>query len=362
MSQSSVQRVRYPPFEQGHMDAGNLPIVEAIVTNGDVKIPDFKIGNEDNWFVEWRQYKQEDEGISKIDSQVSLDIPRFISRSRNGWYVNPDPLHNLSRRLIFPTVSLVIISLFIHAIEPWLLDKNVISTSFAGSVSLGPLDYPRLLLYSFPLFLMPLIFRTIANFRDMSRQNKIIDQKIDSPEIKISENDSGIKISMISYPESFIPIRSRLQVGVAVPERDKVLDILGRKEDDQPSPGMSTKLPEKRISTVDEEGIGVGEATPMQLTTKRSVILEPFRIMTSGDWESVDNGTEEFEVLFPRKRWPGSIYSSLIAIHWELIIEFHNENNELIKWVKPLIISQSEEPIHITEAPVRSGRAELSNY
>ena len=80
------------------------------------------------------------------------------------------------------------------------------------------------------------------------------------------------------------PIRARIQVGVAVPERDTVLDILGRREDSQPSPGMSTRLPEKRFATVDDEGIGVGEATPMQLSTKRSVILEPFRIMASGDW------------------------------------------------------------------------------
>ena len=139
------------------MDAGSLPIIEAIVDNGEMQIPDFKIGNEDSWFVEWRGLYDGDENIPKIDSGVSLVIPKFISRSRSGWYVDPDPLHNLSRRLIFPTVTLVIISLFIHAIEPWLLDKQVISNSFAGSVSLGPLDYPRLLLYSFPLFLMPLI-------------------------------------------------------------------------------------------------------------------------------------------------------------------------------------------------------------
>lgn len=36
------------------MDAGSLPIVEAIVDNGEMEIPDFKIGNEDSWFVEWR--------------------------------------------------------------------------------------------------------------------------------------------------------------------------------------------------------------------------------------------------------------------------------------------------------------------
>ncbi len=344
------------------MDAGSLPIVEAIVDNEQVEMPDFKIGNENSWFVEWRCMDQQDKGVSKIDSEVTLDIPKFISRSRYGWYVNPDPLHNLSRRLIFPTVTLVIISLFIHAIEPWLLDKNIISNSFAGSVSLGPLDYPRLLLYSFPLFLMPLIFRTIANFRDMSRQTKILGKKIEPPEISIIENDTDITARVISHPNTFKPIRARIQVGIAVPERDVVLNLLGRKEDDQPSPGMSTRLPEKRVSTVDDEGIGVGEATPMQLSSKRSVILEPFRIMTSGDWSVIDRTTEDCTVSFPEKRWPGSIYSSLIAIHWELIVEFHNQNGDLIKWVKPLRVSHSSEPIHIAEAPVRSGRAEMSNY
>ena len=344
------------------MDAESLPIIEAIVDNGEMQIPDFKIGSEDSWFVEWRGLYDGDENIPRIDSGVSLVIPNFISRSRSGWYVDPDPLHNLSRKLIFPTVTIVIISLFIHAIEPWLLDKQVISNSFAGSVSLGPLDYPRLLLYSFPLFLMPLIFRTIANFRDMSRQNEIIRKEIEEPDLSTIEEDSHIKIRIISYPQSYEPKRARIQVGVAVPERDTVLDILGRREDSQPSPGMSTRLPEKRFATVDDEGIGVGEATPMQLSTKRSVILEPFRIMASGDWLGIDSTTEAFKLSFPTKMWPGTIYSSLIAIHWELIIEFHDDSGELIKWVKPLTVGHTKESIHISEAPVRSGRAELSNY
>ena len=47
---------------------------------------------------------------------------------------------------------------------------------------------------------------------------------------------------------------------MAVPERDTVLDILGRREIATLA-GMSTRLPEKRFATIDDEGIGVGSHT-----------------------------------------------------------------------------------------------------
>ncbi|MBI87546.1 MAG: hypothetical protein CMB67_00745, partial [Euryarchaeota archaeon] len=109
-----VQRIRYPPFELGNMVPNEVPIAEAIIDTGDIRITEFTIGNEDEWFVEWRKISEDDGGLNNIHSEITNLVPNFISRSRNGWYINPDPLHNISRKLILPTVSLLVISLFLH--------------------------------------------------------------------------------------------------------------------------------------------------------------------------------------------------------------------------------------------------------
>ncbi len=355
-----VQRIRYPPFEQDNMVPNRVPISEAIVDSGDLEISEFTIGNDSGWFVEWRK-KSEDDKYQIIESDVSTLVPKFISRSRLGWYINPDPLHNISRRLILPTVSLLIVSLFIHSIEPWLLNEGIIGKSIAGSISFGPLDYPKLLFYTFPLFLLPLVFRTIANFRDMSRQAKINQLSIEDPIEFLQVERASISLE-ISDTIEFKPLRARVQVGIAVPERSAIIHTLGRIEGGQPSPGLSTKLPDKRIASDDEVGIGVGESTPMQLSTRRSVILEPMRILESGSWKSGIYNRGRIDLNLPELQWPGTVYSSLIAVHWEIVIEFLDSDDSIIKWVSPLIMPQSNEKVSVTKTPTRSGRSELSNF
>ena len=358
----TLQRIRYPAFELGHMEPRNVPVSEIIVDVDDDSFRNFKIGTDDGWFVQWGDYCDEDDGKLYLECEINDTAPKFLTRSRKGWFVDPDPLHNISRRLIKPTVVLLIVSLFIHAIEPGLVEYGIIGTIVAGSVTLGPLEYPRLLFYTFPLFLLPLLFRTIANFRDIARQTSIartpyqdpifsihIDR--DTSEITIREIDVGISLS-----------RARIQVGVPIPERSALLASLRRNEGGQPSPGMSTRLPEKRISPGDEVGAGVGESTPMQLTSKKSVILEPFRIMSHGSWSSDIDVGSPFKLAFPKGEWPGSIYSSLIAIHWEIIIEFVESDGRKIKWVSPVRMPHSKTDTVNEIAPVISGRAELSNF
>ena len=146
-----------------------------------------------------------------------------------------------------------------------------------------------------------------------------------------------------------------------MPERSSVLSTLNRQEGGQPAPGMSTKLPEKRQVSGDETGTGVGESIPMQLSSKKSVILEPLRIMEKGEWTQAVDSSTEFTLKMPSDQWPGTVYSSLIAIHWEVILEFLESNGRRIFWVLPVIMPQSKEPTQILRAPVISGRAELSD-
>ena len=355
-----VQSIRYPPFELEHMNPRDIPISKAAIDNYSMSVTSFTIGSEDDWFVQWREGEEEDAELLELESEITDSPPRFLTETRVGWYVRPDRLHNISRKLIIPTVTLLILSLFLHAIEPGLVEQGIIDETIAGSISIGPLDYPRLLFYTFPLFILPLFFRTIANFRDFNRQKEITESPYEAPEVIVKAERGSIDIEVRKSVMGLQLIRSRAQVGVAMPERSSVLATLKRQEGGQPSPGMSTKLPEKRLASGDEIGTGVGESIPMQLSSKKSVILEPLRIMEKGDWtETIDYSTE-FTLKMPSDQWPGTVYSSLIAIHWEVVLEFLESNGRRIFWVLPLIMPQSKEPTQILRAPVISGRAELS--
>ena len=356
-----VQSIRYPPFELEHVDPTNIPISKATIDNFGMSVTNFTIGSEDDWFVQWTGQEEQDAELLKLECEITDSPPRFLTDTRVGWFIRPDRLHNISRKLIIPTVTLLILSLFVHAIEPGLVEQGIIGETIAGSISIGPLDYPRLLFYTFPLFVLPLVFRTIANFRDFNRQKEISESPYEDPEVSINADRGAIDIVVRKKDMSLKLIRSRVQVGVAMPERSSVLATLDRLEGGQPAPGMSTKLPEKRLASGDETGTGVGESIPMQLSSKKSVILEPLRIMEKGNWTHTLDSTTEFTLKMPSGQWPGTVYSSLIAIHWEVVLEFLESNGRRIFWVSPIIMPQSEVPTRILRAPVISGRAELSD-
>ena len=387
----SVQRIRYPPFEPSQMDPSRVPALEIAVESSHGPIPKFKIGTNDDWFIEWKEFSDEYTHLPVIECQINQRPPNFIDNTRRGWYIIPDPLHSVSRRLIAPTVILLMISLFIHAIEPGLVSLGIISKSFAGSFKFGPLYYPKLLFISFPVFLLPLIFRMIANMRDLRRQKTLLSNPLMDLQISTEVSRSGVTISNLPIMSDTIGIgRARIQVGIAVPERETLIRALERKEGGQPAPGMSTRLPEKRINTGDEIGTGVGEATPMQVANSRVMMLEPLRASESGEWsespqdffrttiQSENDRVSEWPLELPKSQWPGSIYSPLIAVHWELVLECKvwpgkgRQGDGKIKprdglgtdimWVQPIIMENSDNQIVSDTLPVRSGRIEISGY
>ena len=132
----TIQRIRYPPFELGHMEPSEVPISEVEVEVGENVASNFTIGSEDSWFVEWVDSNEDDSQKFQLQCEIGFSPPTFLTRTRLGWFINPDPLHNISRRLIMPTVILLIVSLFIHAIEPGLVDLGRIGGVIAGSVSI----------------------------------------------------------------------------------------------------------------------------------------------------------------------------------------------------------------------------------
>lgn len=357
----SVQRLRYPPFEHASMDPKGLPMIEVIVESEQSPPPAFSIGQDDDWKVEWRSTKSDDDGINTLTCEVSRDPFDFITRTRDGWYVEPDPLHSLARKVIRPAVVIIILSLLIHSLEPGLVASSILSESFAGSYRIGPLDYPKLLFFSFPIFIVPIIFRILANLRDIKRQNRYISDPLSEIELSAEVVGNGLQIMLRQVPVEVIVQRARLQVGMIVPEREKVLEALNRKEGRQSAPGMSTRLPDRRIAAGEELGTGVGESIPLAVAHPRLLLLEPLRVMDSGDWIELNNSTGKITLPGPTDIWPGSIYSALIAIHWEMVIEAIRDDGTRMKWVKPVFVSERAGLEPIPKLPVRSGRTETTD-
>lgn len=365
--EKSVQRIRYPPFEHSDMIPNEIPVIEVILESENKPPPAFKIGDEEEWFVEWRKVNEEDKKLKLIQGQVSQETFPFLMRTRNGWYIDPDPMHYKARKMIVPAVIILISTLFMRAVTPALSGINIISPlldTLNYSIRIGELDYPLFLSVAFPIFISPMIFRMIANMRDIKRQNNLIKNPIDSPDIEIDRGENQIEISINKTPKNLEIIRGRLQVGIAVPERKMILESQGKKEGDQTIPGMSTALPARRIASGEELGTGVGESIPMNVADRRVMMLEPMRVLEPGKWVELSDREDEVKINLqgPDELWPGSIYSGLIAVHWELIIDFLKNDGTRMKWVRPIIMDDYHHKIEIKHLPVRSGRLELSNY
>ena len=365
--EKSVQRIRYPPFEHYDMIPSQIPVIEVILESENKPPGSFKIGREDQWFVEWRKLNDDDDHLKMISGEVSKETFPFLMRTRNGWYIDPDPMHYKARKMIAPAVIILISTLFLRALTPILSNIefiNPILELLNYSVRIGELDYPVFLFVAFPIFVSPMIFRMIANMRDIKRQNIIISEPIESPDIEIKKGENKIEITIIKSPKNLKIIRGRIQVGIAVPERRMILESQGKKEGEQTIPGMSTALPARRIASSEELGTGVGESIPMNVADRRVMMLEPMRVLQPGNWVDLSDEENQEKILLegPDELWPGSIYSGLIAVHWELIIEFLDNDGTGMKWVRPLKMEDYHHKIEIKNLPVRSGRLELSNY
>ena len=353
----SVQRVRYPPFDHENVDPVEIPLVEVLLESETRPPPNLRIGNDSSWIIEWREEAEGDTSLPKINTEVTTDTLPFLMRTRDGWYIEPDPLHATARRMIFPGVLVLVVALMLHALEPALISLAVIPDFIFTPVNIGPLDYPLMILIAFPLFVIPILLRVVANIKDIRRQNEYIAKPLSPPEVEISSNSvNTVEITKISFPEDIKATRARIQVGVAIPERGVLLDAIGRSKYGQPAPGMSTELPERRISTADEHGTGVGESVPMPVSRGRLLLLEPMRVQDFGPWTNVVG--DSVVLSGPRNQWPGNIYSALIAIHWEIVIDAVKNDGTRMKWVRPIKIEASNGGVVIDNLPARSGRVE----
>ena len=353
----SVQRVRYPPFDHENSDPRGIPLVEVILESENPPPPYFKLGNDDSWVLEWREESENDSSLPLITKEVTYTTLPFLMRTRNGWYIEPDPLHKIARKSIYPGVFTLVVALMLHALEPALINLEFMPEFIFTPISIGPLDYPLMLMIAFPVFIVPIILRVFANIKDIRRQNEYISNPLSNPEIKITDvNTEYIEISNINLPKGVTAERARVQVGAAIPEREVILRSSGRRKIGQPPPGMSTELPDKRISTADEHGTGVGESLPMTVGRGRLLLLEPMRVQDYGPWRNI--GQLPMKISGPSNQWPGTIYSAMIAIHWEIVIEGVKDDGSKMKWVMPITVDFPATRTGFEILPVRSGRSE----
>ena len=361
-------KLRWPPFDSHAVIASELPIAQVFfrLTDSSETPCNAEIGSESGFHVH-RNVVELSQGLSNSREWrvLSKRIPGRVERERRGWFLLPNKMHRTSRKLIPYAVVGIIASLAIHAFEPALVNWGIVDQSFAGSVRLGMLDYPLLLLIFLPIFFIPMMIRLFASVWDFRRTRKFRADLPPSPLIDIEMNDCTLdEIPVaIEFPEirdDWTSASAYLQVGMLNPRRPMLLHALGRKEGQQNPPGISTPLT-IRQHAISELGAGYGESTPLEGPDTKRLFLSPLPVQQRGVRKSVDlDGGKELLSL-PGGNWPGSEYHPLFATHWEVIVRIEKKNSPALLFVEPIIMKHDGSDCKIEDMPTNSGRSELAD-
>ena len=361
-------KLRFPPFDPDTVLASELPIAHEyfLLAEGSEPPCAVQIGEENGFHIH-RNIIQLPSGISDCRDWVTLSerIPGRVERERKGWFLLPSRMHRKSRKLIPFAVIGIIASLVVHAFEPALVNWGVVDGSFAGSVRLGLLDYPILLLIFLPIFFIPLMMRLLASVWDFRRTRKFRTDLPKNPTIQVENEDSTsedivVKIDFSEVRSDWIDAKARVDVGLLNPRRPMLLHSLGRKEGQQNPPGISTPLSIRQYA-ISELGTGFGESTPLEGPDTKRLFLSPLPVQCSGASSpiSLDGGTVSLPL--PEGGWPGTEYHPLFAVHWELIIRIEREQNGPLLFVYPLIMKHDGRACNIAQMPTQSGRSEMAD-
>jgi len=361
-------QLRWPPFDPDTVIASELPIAhEYFRLTGETVTPcTVHIGDESGFHVH-RKIIRLSEGLSECRDWVSLSdrIPGRVERERRGWFIMPSKMHRDSRRLIPFAVIGIIASLAVHAFEPALVNWGWVDGSFAGSVRLGLLDYPVLLLIFLPIFFVPIMMRLLASIWDFRRTRKFRTDLPRTPIVNVHDDDcTGEQISThIEFPEvrdDWISAEARVQVGLLNPRRPMLLHALGRNEGQQNPPGISTPLAIRQYAS-SELGTGFGESTPLEGPDTQRLFLSPLPVQRRGNASPAPLEGATLSLSLPDGEWPGSEYHPLFATHWEIILRIEREKDGPLLFVNPLIMKHDGRASHIPKMPTQSGRSEMAD-
>ena len=367
-------RVRYPPFEAARWESSELPIAKHRYERGqfatkedaikDLRKPSFRLGDEDGWLIE-RTFVYDEEEVAAAHEDTVLEdagFVRLVKRQRRGWYLIPNPIHNILRQFINGVVVVLLVCLFYLFVSPVLL---LLGLPVYGleTVRWGLLDYPALAVFVVPLIFAPLLIRVGANLAELRRQNQFLKRNLSPPVIeflKDSRADEALEF-VVNFPEwddGWNHVDAILRVGVLPPSREVLFDTLGRMPNRQPPPGLSTELPHHWEVGLDD-GTAGGEDAPMELKeVKGGLYLRPMRIMVQGEPQRWNEG-EPVRLEPPQLTWPGSVNSELLRIHWECILRIDRKRGGALLWVQPLKVAHSPKAVNLASPPLHDGRSEL---
>jgi hypothetical protein len=286
----------------------------------------------------------------------------IVDKQRNGWYLTPNVIHKQARKIMNFSVSILLIALTYLFLEPVLSYWGIPSIG-TGRVRFGLLDYPLLAVIVVPILFIPIFMRGGANFSDLIKQRRFLKSQPKPPKINFhSDTTSGGElVATIDFPETKENWKSMSvlwRVGVLPPSREAIMESLGRKEHTQPAPGLTTELPHHWSVDLDD-GTGGGEDSPMQTSEiKGGLFLKPMRIMQQSKIVDVLEG--KTTIPAPNGNWPGTIFSPLIRIHWEMIVIIERDNLPELLWVQPLKVKHPA-LFCVTDAVVNSGRTETNH-
>ena len=291
-------------------------------------------------------------------------VPRdsIVYKQRTGWYLTPNVVHKQARRIMNFSVSVLLIALSYLFLEPVLASWGIPSIG-TGRVRFGLLDYPVLAVVVVPILFVPIFMRVAANFSDLLKQKRFLNSQPMEPKINFhSDTTSGedlvVNIDFPETKENWQGMSVLWRVGVLPPRRDALMESLGREQNSQPAPGLTTELPHHWSVDLDD-GTGGGEDSPMQTNdVKGGLFLKPMRIMQQS--EIVELTGKKTTIPAPIGNWPGTIFSPLIRVHWEMLVIIHRENLPELLWVQPLKVKHPA-LFCTTEAVVNSGRTETNH-
>ncbi|MDP6899429.1 MAG: hypothetical protein QGF94_01150 [Candidatus Thalassarchaeaceae archaeon] len=361
-------QLRWPPFDSDTVIPSALPLAtERFRLTEETESPcDVMIGQDDDFHIV-RKVVKCNSGLSGCRDwrTESSRVPNRIQRSRTGWFIVPNKIHRLSRKLIPFAVIGIIASLAIHAFEPALVDWGIVDGSFAGSVRLGLLDYPILLLIFLPFFFFPIAMRFGASIWDFRRTRRFRKSLPQSPTIEImgkatTSNPVSTRIKLNHAPDDWVSAKTRIQVGLLNPRRPMLLHAFGRKEGKQNPPGISTPLSIHQYADA-ELGSGFGESTPLQGPDTQRLFMSPLPVLSRGEMVDLPLEGAELNLPLPDGDWPGSEYHPLFATHWEILIKIEREMDGPLIFVEHLIMEHDGGACIIEKMPVQSGRSEFAN-
>ena len=369
-------RIRYPPFEAARWQPDALPIAEQDIDLGEFESKDeakkslenlppaFRLGDEEGWLME-RRYLLDGEPLThEMNGHHQEEDPfvRLVKRQRRGWYLIPNPIHNILRQFINGVVIVLLASLFYLFISP-VLELLSIPVYGLDTVRWGLLDYPALAVFVVPLIFAPLVIRVRANLSQLRRQNLSLKRNLKTPKIDFlqpSKADENLVLN-VEFPErdpTWNHVDAILRVGVLPPGRESLLRTLDIDPTRQPPPGLSTELPHHWEEGLDD-GTAGGEDAPMEIKeVKGGLFLRPMRLMVQGEPQRWKDG-EPLTLQPPSPTWPGSVNTDLLRVHWECIFRIDRQRGGALLWVQPLKVAHSTSFSELSDLPLHDGRSEL---